>query len=90
MSEELNKETQVSPEAELNGNSQEQSQEIKTEPNPLQPEYTKARQALVEKSTKLARLDPKSILEEDDVKVQNSVIRSIYGLDNLAELKAVH
>ena len=55
----------------------------------LQSEFTKTRQAQIDLAVKLASTDKKSILELDK-DLQDKVIKKIYWLDNLEELKLIH
>jgi hypothetical protein len=55
----------------------------------LQSEFTKTRQAQIDLAVKLASTDKKSILELDK-DLQDKVIKKIYWLDNLEELKVIH
>ena len=57
----------------------------------LESEYTKIRQSLIATNVKIAQSDPKAILDlANDVKLQNAVIKEMYGLNNLKELTSVH
>lgn len=56
----------------------------------LQSVYTATRQAQIETSIELARNNPKAILDMKDTKLQEKVIKSIYGLDTLAELQMIN
>lgn len=56
----------------------------------LQAEYTKVRQWEIALAVKLANKDKKSILEIEDKKLQEKVIKEIYGLNNLEEVKLIH
>ena len=55
----------------------------------LQSEFTKTRQAQIDLAVKLATSDKKSILELDK-DLQDKVIKKIYWLDNIEELKVIH
>lgn len=57
----------------------------------LESEYTRNRQNLIKAEVRLAKADPSRIKElQDDVKLQNAVIKEVYGLANLSELRAVY
>jgi hypothetical protein len=51
---------------------------------------TKARQNEIANAVRLAKLDPKSVNEIGDIKVQNAVVKELYGLDTLAQAKEVY
>jgi hypothetical protein len=51
---------------------------------------TKARQNEIANAVRLAKLDPKSVAEIGDAKVQNAVVKELYGLDTLAQAKEVY
>jgi hypothetical protein len=51
---------------------------------------TKARQNEIANAIRLAKLDPKSVNEIGDIKVQNAVVKEVYGLDTLAQVKEVY
>jgi hypothetical protein len=53
----------------------------------LQAFSTKANQEKIDLAIKLAKKDPKEILEIGDVKLQNKVIKELYNYDNIDELK---
>lgn len=56
----------------------------------LQAAFTKTRQREIALEVKLASKDKKSILEIEDKKLQDKVIKEIYWLNNLEELKLIH
>lgn len=51
---------------------------------------TKARQNEIANAIRLAKLDPKTVTEIGDSKVQNAVVKEIYGLDTFAQVKEVY
>lgn len=55
----------------------------------LQSEFTKTRQAQIDLAVKLATTDKKSILELDK-DLQDKVVKKLYWLDNLEEVKLIH
>jgi hypothetical protein len=56
----------------------------------LQAEYTRANQEKINLAVKLANIDKKSIIEIGDKKLQDKVIKEIYGLNNIDEVKLIH
>ncbi len=56
----------------------------------LESEYTRVRQGQIEALAEIATANPKKILELTDYKLQNAVVKRIYGLDNLQAVKAVY
>lgn len=56
----------------------------------LQSSYTKANQERIELATKLAEKDKSSILDIKDKKLQDKVIKELYWLNNLDEVKIIH
>ena len=52
----------------------------------LQAFWTKANQALIDMSKKLAEKDPKELLNMES-KIQNKIIKEVWGYDNLDELR---
>lgn len=56
----------------------------------LQAEYTRTRQSLIDMTAELVEANPKKLESIDDIKLRNSVVKKLYGVDSLAELKAVH
>lgn len=56
----------------------------------LESEYTRVRQGQIEAYTELATANPKKLLEITDYKLQNAVVKKIYGLDSLQAVKAVY
>lgn len=69
-----------------NGQGQIKEEDYKS----LQSEFTKSRQNEIRLALKLAEKDKKSILEIEDKKIQSKVIKELYWLDNLEELKTIH
>ena len=72
----------------------EQSTEVKVIPQEdyksLQSEYTRNRQVLFDTSLKLAKGNPQEILDISDKKIQSSVIKELYWVDDISELKMVY
>ena len=56
----------------------------------LQSSYTKANQERIELATRLAEKDKSYILDIKDRKLQDKVIKEIYWLNNLEEVKVIH
>ena len=56
----------------------------------LQAEYTRANQEKINLAVKLATKDKKSIIEISDRKLQDKVIKEIYWLNNIDEVKLIH
>ena len=56
----------------------------------LQSFSTRANQERIDLAIKLANKDKKSILEITDKKLQNKVVKEIYNLDNIEEVKLIH
>ena len=56
----------------------------------LQSEFTKSRQSEIDLAIKLARKDKSEILNIKDYKIQSKVIKELYGLDNLEDVKLIH
>lgn len=56
----------------------------------LEAEYTRVRQGQIEAYSELVTVNPKKILEISDYKLQNAVVKKIYGLENLQAVKAVY
>ncbi len=53
-------------------------------------ELSKKGEALIKANIKLAEVSPKSILEIEDVKLQNKIIKHIYWYENLDELQSIN
>lgn len=51
---------------------------------------TRNRQLAIQMATEAAKANPKLISTIEDTKVQNAVARELYGLENLAQVKAVY
>lgn len=56
----------------------------------LQAEYTRSNQELINSKIELAKVNPKSILDIKDTKLQSKVIKEIYGLNNINEVKVIY
>ncbi len=56
----------------------------------LEAEYTRVRQGQIEALAEIATANPKKILDLTDYKLQNAVVKKIYGLDSLQAVKAVY
>lgn len=56
----------------------------------LQSAFTKANQDKINTYIKLAEKDKKEIILIEDKKLQNKVIKELYWLDNIEELKLIH
>lgn len=56
----------------------------------LQSSYTRANQERIELAVKLAEKDKSSILDIKDRKLQEKVIKEIYNLNNIEEVKVIH
>lgn len=67
----------------------EQLAQIEADKLALQSEYTKTRQALIEYASKVASDDPSTIAGIKDTKLQNSVVKQLYGFDTYAQAVAV-
>lgn len=87
--EELQNDTTVSNE-ELQWEQSEKETISKDDYTSLQSEYTKTRQREISYAVKLAERDKKSILEIEDRKIQDKVVKELYGLENLEEVKLIH
>lgn len=55
----------------------------------LEWEYTRRRQSEIDKTVKLAQLDPAILVDEKDVKLKNAVVKQLYWYDTFAEAEAV-
>lgn len=53
----------------------------------LESAYTRSRQSEIAFATKAARIDPKTLMEISDAKVQAAAVREIYGLESLSQVK---
>jgi pyridoxal biosynthesis lyase PdxS len=56
----------------------------------LQSEFTKTRQREIDMAIKLVSKDKKELLAIQDKKLQEKVIKEVYGLANLEEVKLIH
>jgi hypothetical protein len=56
----------------------------------LQAAFTKANQDKINTYVRLVEKDKKEILNIEDKKLQNKVIKELYWLDNIEELKLIH
>lgn len=75
------------------GQAQEQTQVnvVKEEDyKSLQAEFTRTKQSTIDLAIKLANKDKQSILEIGDKKLQDKVIKEIYWLNNIEEVKLIH
>ena len=78
-------------EAPNNGQAEQAVNTVKEEDyKSLQAEYTRANQAKIDLSIKLANLYKNSILEISDKRLQDKVIKEIYWLNNIEEVKLIH
>lgn len=64
--------------------------EAKDSEKELQAEYTRTRQSLIEMTAELVEANPRKLESIEDSKLRNSVVKKLYGVDSLAELKAIH
>lgn len=55
----------------------------------LQGEYTRSRQALIETSVELAKVNPTYLNSIKDTKLQDSVVKQLYGFDTYNQAVAV-
>lgn len=67
----------------------EQLVRIEADKLALQSEYTRTRQALIEATATIAKADPSSINTIRDTKLQNSVVKQLYGFDTYEQAVAV-
>ena len=67
----------------------EQLAQIEADKLSLQSEYTRNRQALIEASTELAKANPIYLNSIKDTKLQNSVVKQLYGFDTYDQAVAV-
>ena len=67
-----------------------QENQIRDSEKELQAEYTRTRQSLIDMTAELVEANPKKLESIDDIKLRNSVVKKLYGVDSLAELKAIH
>lgn len=75
------------------GQAQEQAQVnvVKEEDyKSLQAEFTRTKQSTIDLAIKLANKDKQSILEISDKKLQDKVVKEIYWLNNIEEVKLIH
>lgn len=81
-----------SNETPLDGQAQQPQLEVipKADYVNLQSEYTRTRQAAIEMATELARSNPESIKGIKDWRLQDSVVKNLYGVDTFAQLIAIH
>lgn len=68
---------------------QERLSQLESSYKSLESEYTKARQLAIDIAIKASQKDAKSILEISDKKVQDAVVRNIYGYESLAQLQSI-
>lgn len=56
----------------------------------LQAEYTRNRQYLIDVAMEQAKANPKSIATIKDEKLQSTIVRQLYNVDNYAQLVAIY
>lgn len=69
--------------------SPEQLAQIEADKLALQSEYTRVRQALIETTATVAKNDPAYINTIKDTKLQNAVVKQLYGFDTYEQAVAV-
>lgn len=67
----------------------EQLAQIEADKLALQSEYTRNRQSLIEATTLLAKNDPTYLTTIKDTKLQNTVVKQLYGFDTYEQAVAV-
>lgn len=67
----------------------EQLAQIEADKLALQSEYTRTRQALIESNVELAKANPTYLNSIKDTKLQNSVVKQLYGFDTYEQAVAV-
>lgn len=67
----------------------EQLAQIEANRLSMQSEYTKSRQALIEATTLLAKNDPTYLSTIKDTKLQNTVVKDLYGFETYSQAVAV-
>lgn len=56
----------------------------------LQAEYTRNRQYMIDMALESAKVNPNSITNIKDEKLQSTVVKQLYGVDNYSQLVAIY